>query len=106
YTNVGLQQRISLMRSTAQEVYRINFYKTPGAGNFSPEEMAHIFEASDLVTSLLSKHDALAAPAQGAGDDVSDFFERRLRLLNKKLPRREVQVCALIAKGLSSEGIA
>jgi len=106
YLNVGLQQRISLMRSADEEIYRVNFYKTPGAGHFSPEEMAHIFEASDLVTSLLNKHDALAAPGNGAGSDVSDFFERRLRLLNKGLPRREIQVCALIAKGLSSEGIA
>jgi len=106
YVNVGLQQRISLMRSVGDAVYRVNFYKTPGAGLFSPEEMAHIFEASDLVTSLLSKHDSLAAPSNVLGSDVSDFFERRLRLLNRGLPRREIQVCALIAKGLSSEGIA
>ena len=34
------------------------------------------------------------------------MLERRLRLVAGSLPRRELQVCTLIASGTSSEGIA
>ncbi|MFI4981141.1 MAG: LuxR C-terminal-related transcriptional regulator [Nevskiales bacterium] len=103
YTGVGLHDRISLITTRDGETLRVNFYKAAKCGRFTPEEVDHIMEASDLILSLLAKHDAVALPA---GKDVSRAFERRLKLVAKRLPRREMEVCTLIATGMSSEGIA
>lgn len=103
YTTVGLRERLSLLSPRAGETLRLNFYRASGAGRFAPEEMGHILDASDLILSLLAKHDCIALPG---APDIPRALERRLRLVAGSLPRRELQVCTLIASGMSSEGIA
>jgi DNA-binding CsgD family transcriptional regulator len=102
YTNVGLHDRVSLITTRNDETLRVNFYKSGKSGRFASEEVGHILEASDLILSLLAKHDAAALPI---GADLPEVFQRRLRLVAKPLPRREMEVCTLIATGMSSEGI-
>jgi LuxR family transcriptional regulator, activator of tox operons len=103
YTKVGLHERISLLTTRADETLRLNFYRSARSGCFAPEEVDHILGASDLMLSLLAKHDCAALPR---GAEIARVFERRLRLIAGTLPRRELEVCALIATGMSSEGIA
>lgn len=103
YTAVGLQERISLVQLRNGETFRINFYKSSTLGRFAPEEVDRIFEASDLIMSLLAKHDATAMAPRGMG--AAAVFQRRLELLGKALPKREIEVCSRIATGMSSEGI-
>lgn len=104
YTEVGLQDRVSIVKRRDGDVVRLNFYKSTGSGHFAPEEIEHIFEVSDLMMALLTKHDAVALPPRGP--EAVPSFERRLRLVGRTLPRREIEVCTLIAAGMSSEGIA
>lgn len=103
YTTVGLRDRISLVRSRNGETFRVNFYKSSLQGRFAPEEVSRLLEASDLVMALLAKHEATAASPRGTG--AAAAFQRRLELLGKGLPRREIEVCSRIATGMSSEGI-
>lgn len=103
YTAVGLHDRISLITPRNHETLRLNFYKSAKAGRFTAEELDHILEASDLILSLLAKHDAVAPPR---GGDLTLMFQRRLQIMAPPLPRREMEVCTLIATGMSSEGIA
>jgi DNA-binding CsgD family transcriptional regulator len=102
YTTVGLHDRVSLITTRNDETLRVNFYKSRKSGRFAPEEIDYLLEASDLILSLLAKHDAAALPL---GADLPGAFSRRLRLVAKPLPRREMEVCTLIATGMSSEGI-
>jgi len=102
YTTVGLHDRVSLITTRNDETLRVNFYKPAKSGRFAPEEIDHLLEASDLILSLLAKHDAAALPL---GADLPGAFQRRLRLVARPLPRREMEVCTLIATGMSSEGI-
>jgi len=102
YTAVGLNDRISLVGTRNGETLRLNFYKSLRNGRFEGEEISHIFGAAELLMSLLAKHDA-AMPVHG--DDEAARFRRRLQMFAKPLPRRELEVCTLIAAGMSSEGI-
>jgi LuxR family transcriptional regulator, activator of tox operons len=103
YTAVGLKERVSLVQSRNDETFRINFYKSGTPGCFAPEEVDRIFEASDLIMSLLAKHDSTAPAPRGPG--AAAVFQRRLEQLGKSLPKREIEVCSRIATGMSSEGI-
>ncbi len=103
YTAVGLKERVSLVQSRNDETFRINFYKSEAPGCLAPEEVDRIFEASDLIMSLLAKHDATAPAPRGLG--AAAVFQRRLEHLGKALPKREIEVCSRIATGMNSEGI-
>lgn len=103
YTGVGLHDRVSLLSAHNGEVLRLNFYRSSRSGRFGEAEIDHILSNSQMIMALLAKHDALT-PRHGG--DVTASFQRRLCALATPLPRREREVCALIAAGMSSEGIA
>ena len=102
YTAVGLCDRISLVSTRNDETLRLNFYKSSCNGCFADEEIDHLLGAAELMMSLLAKHDA-GMPLQGA--DAALKFRQRLQMFAMPLPKRELEVCTLIATGMSSEGI-
>ncbi len=103
YTGVGLSHRLSISQSRNGMNYRLNVY-CRRTRPFSEGVMHRIFGSADLLMALVRRHDA-----QGHGVEpaitVSNFQER-LKDAGPKLSKRELEVTALIAKGLSSHGIA
>jgi len=103
YTGVGLHDRFSLLAARHGETLRLNFYRACPAGGFGEAEIDHILLNADLLMALVAKHDTLAPMREG---DAAASFRRRLDRLARPMPRREREICALIAAGMSSEGIA
>ncbi|HEX7759359.1 MAG TPA: helix-turn-helix transcriptional regulator [Caulobacteraceae bacterium] len=103
YTDVDLGDRFSLIQRSGDRLYRLNFYARRRDGAFDADAVGNILESADLLLALLTRHDnASPSPALNQGDS----FIERLRLLAPAMPMREAQVCAGIARGLTSEGIA
>ncbi|MDP2411516.1 MAG: LuxR C-terminal-related transcriptional regulator [Pseudolabrys sp.] len=103
YTAVGLGHRLSLSQFGNGQNFRLNVY-CQRAKPFS-ESIAHkIFDAADLLMALVRRHDT---EQNGAGPPLPvSTFQQRLRDAAPKLSKRELEVTSLIAKGLSSQGIA
>jgi DNA-binding CsgD family transcriptional regulator len=103
-SGANLIDRLSLLARHDGRTLRINFYRHRDAGPFDGEDLGRIAAASDLLIALLRRHDAAAALPEVEASFQS--YWQRLRALAPQLPRRECEVCAGVALGLSSERIA
>jgi LuxR family transcriptional regulator, activator of tox operons len=100
YTGVGVMERISIIEMKAEEVYRMNFYRSRDIGGFSPQDVDAIFAGADVWMALIHRH------AIGRDSKCTEkAFVQRLKALHSDMPQRELEVCVGIAKGISSEGI-
>lgn len=102
YAAIRLVNRMTIMRRAGDSIIRVNFYRGRGNRAFSGGIDA-IAAAGDTLIALIARHDAWAAKANG-GEDF-EYLER-LRCLCPSMPRRQLQVCALIVRGFFSEAIA
>ena len=102
YAAVKLDNRMTILRATEGNVIRVNFYRGRGSGAID-RGIEAIAAAGDMLIALLARHDVWAAAVTG-GEDF-EYLER-LRYICPSLPRRELEVCALIMRGFSSEAIA
>ncbi len=102
YRAIKLVNRMTIMRRAGDSVIRVNFYRGRGNRAFDHGVDA-IAAAGDALIALIARHDAWAAKADG-GEDF-EYLER-LRYLCPSMPRRQLEVCALIVRGFFSEAIA
>ncbi len=103
YTGVHLNDRFSLIRRDADCQFRLNFYASDRNRALQAEQLERLIDSADLLLALVRRHHDHAAPE---GETAQDDFYRRLRRLRADMPHRELQICASIARGLTSEGIA
>ncbi len=102
YAAVKLVNRLTIMRRVGDNVIRLNVYR--GRGNRAFDRgIDAIAEAGDVLVALIARHDAWAAKADG-GEDFE--YLDRLRDLCPSMPRRQLEVCALIVRGFFSQAIA
>jgi DNA-binding CsgD family transcriptional regulator len=103
-TGVNLIHKISLIKSRDDEIIKINFYRHRAAGPFATSELEKIADISDLLFAFLARH----SPGGSRCDSESlrARFERCLGRICAGITHRETQVCAAIAVGMSSAGIA
>jgi DNA-binding CsgD family transcriptional regulator len=104
YRSVLLIDRISIVKSQAGEIMRLNFYRNETEGRFEDGDLRAISEFANLLIQTLSKHDQIR-PAINSHDRFEQYCGR-LRSIAPQLSRRETQVCAEIVRGLSSGAIA
>jgi DNA-binding CsgD family transcriptional regulator len=100
----NLIHKVTVIKQYESHTFKINLYRHRKTGPFEPSAVQTIVESSDLLCAFLARH----AWAE-AGNDVSalrEQFESYLRHCGHGLTPREVQVCAAIAAGMSSEAIA
>lgn len=103
YTAVGLGHRLSISQFRNGKNYRLNVYGRR-TRPFSESVTHKIFDAADLLMALVRRHDA-----DSGGDEpklTASTFQQRLINAGPKLSKRELEVLVLIARGLSSHGIA
>lgn len=103
YTGVGLGHRLSISQFRNGKNYRLNVY-CRRARPFSEGVMYKVFDAADLLMALVRRHDSKGDGAETA--ITASTFQQRLKDAGPKLSKRELEVTALIARGLSSHGIA
>jgi DNA-binding CsgD family transcriptional regulator len=104
YRSVRLIDRISIVRSHADEIVRLNFYRNEVEGRFKDSDIRVISKAANLLIQTLRKHDHI----RPALNDADRFEQYRGRLISiaPRLSHREIQVCAEIVRGLTSAAIA
>ena len=98
YTSVGVGARLSVCETRPEGMIRVNFYRLEP---FSDQEKDAIVSSLGLLLPLLRRH---VVEADETPDTAAEF-ERRLMKSAPELTAREREVCALIALGVTSEGI-
>lgn len=104
YSSLGLIERFSMLEQRGEETIRINFYRTERKGRFEDSDFDRLVGLARPLLSALRKHDVSRIPDEPRAS--LRLFQRRVRMLAPDMPERECEVCARIATGMSSEGIA
>jgi len=99
-----LVARLALLRQTGQGVVRVDLYRSGDAGEFLPPELEDAGRLARLLTTLVARHALSLLPDRWL--EARPVVEELVERLAPDMSRREVQVCARIILGLSSEGIA
>jgi LuxR family transcriptional regulator, activator of tox operons len=100
YTSVRLRSQLAINQVREQSTIRLNFFRADGFGS---DQRARILDSIDLLMPLLWRHEVALRPRPV---DLRAEFRRRLAQRDPCLSGRELDVCMLIAVGLSSQGIA
>ncbi|WP_181313890.1 helix-turn-helix transcriptional regulator [Phreatobacter cathodiphilus] len=100
YAAVSLGHRLSVAESRGARTMRLNFYRARGE-DFRPEDVERLGGMAEMLLAMLWRHEETAA----ADENPEALFNARLASLAPGLSVRERQVCALIALGVTSEGI-
>lgn len=101
YSTHNLIDRFSVLRTSKQSTMRINIYRSKSAGRFSDNEIDSIINASWVLFPLVAKHQDLR---RNSSPDV--MARERLQLAEPALSSRELDICAGIVCGQTSEAIA
>ena len=100
----GIVDRISLLMKSDKGLYCFNLYRhsTP----FSDEDIQIFTSLGPVLSAFAVKHTRLAGTLSDfqTRDAQMQELEDRLDQLDLKLTERELQVCARILLGMSSEG--
>ena len=99
-----LIERLSLLRQRHNEVIRIDFYRPRECGAFGDDDVKRLAGAADVLLAAVARHARGMLPSQVINSRSG--MEKLIRRVAPELPQREVQVCAGITLGLSSEAIA
>lgn len=102
YAAISLDHRLSVAESRGARTMRLNFYRGSGE-DFRDEDIDRLGGMADMLLAMLWRHEEAAAP-RPTGDPEA-LFNARLAGVAPELSERERQVCALIALGVTSEGI-
>ncbi|WP_332686369.1 helix-turn-helix domain-containing protein [Bosea sp. (in: a-proteobacteria)] len=103
YLSAGLSERFSLIQKRPAGTLRVNFY-CGRKESFSDGVIAKLTDCAPLLMAALWRHNEAVSPVAGA--DMASAFRSRLEKVAPTLSGRELDVCALVATGVTSEGIA
>lgn len=104
FRRMGTVDKLALAAGTPGDWATLNLYRREPDGPFRPGEIAQLRTLAPLLGALARKHAALAGRAR---PDVSaGIFRSRIRALGVALSPREIEVCAMILMGHTSESIA
>ena len=99
YTTTRIGARLSISETRQSKTLRLNFYS---ARSFATHELDYIKEHASVLMPLVWRHGKDCFKSVEPDNEL----EVRLRQVAPDLTHRENQVCALIALGVTSEGIA
>jgi len=102
YTAVCLDHRISLIDIKDNRKLRINLYRAQGEA-FTEEDVHRIADRARLLLALARRH---AEYGISHRQNSLAYYQDRLASAAPVLTQREMEVCAAIILGLTSEGIA
>lgn len=103
YHSAGLAERFSLIQKRPQGTLRVNFY-LGRKETFGDGVIEKLTDCASLLMASLWRHHEATNLVQGA--NIATTFRRRLEKVAPTLSGRELDVCALVATGVTSEGIS
>ncbi len=104
YRSVHLIDRLSIVRSHGRDTIRLNFYRDGPRGRFSDGDLDVVASLANLLAQVLKKHDDIRPSL--SKEDRFEQYCNRLETIAPQLSNREIQICAEIVRGLSSQAIA
>lgn len=104
YRSVHLIDRLSIVRSHGRDTIRLNFYRDGPRGRFTDGDLDVVADLANLLAQVLEKHNDIRPPL--SKEDRFEQYCNRLGAIAPQLSNREIQICAEIVRGLSSQAIA
>lgn len=104
YRLANLVDRFSIIKQHGPSLFRINFYRDNARGYFAESEIKQISALAFLLVQIIGKHEQYR-PSQ-SDEERLDRYCSRLNTFSNALSTREMQVCAEIVLGRSSDAIA
>jgi len=97
---------MTIIKAAQEGFIRMSFY-TNEDGSYINNGMESALSAGDVLTALLQRHKTRCESSLPLfSNSGANLYQRRLMDAGLGLSRREIEVCALIARGYTSEGIA
>lgn len=103
-TGSRIAERLSLWFNDEDLSFKVNLYRNLESDDFQPGAVEAMADAADILLPLLRKHEAIYR-RPSTPISYSDYVEA-LQQVAPALSRRELEVCAGIALGMTSEAIA
>lgn len=103
-TGSRIAERLSFWFSGEESSYKVNLYRNRDSDNFLPGAVEAVADAADILVPLLRKHETMHRRPSSPGS-FADYVQS-LQEVAPMLSRRELEVCAGIVLGMTSEAIA
>ncbi len=103
YVAVGLSERFSLIQKRPAGSLRVSVYRGRRE-SFSDDAVTKLTDCAPLLLAALWRHYASTGP--GESRNAAPYFRTRLEKAAPSLSGRELDVCSMVAAGVTSEGIA
>src|SRR5690606_21236287 len=104
YDSIPIRERLTVMQRRGDETFRISFCRGVRNTRFDSGDIERVLNSADLLISLLIKHDLIGLPS--SAKTLPQLYQDRLRAYAPNMPRREIEVCAGVLLGMTSEAIA
>lgn len=105
YHETQIYYRASLLRRFPEYTMKLSFHRKRAAGEFLRGQLDDIQCYVDTILSLVRRHDIICAVPKST-DAARDAYTNKLIGQFPTLTERELQTCALICVGMTSEAIA
>ena len=105
YHETQIYYRASLLRRFPEYTMKLSFHRKRVAGEFLRGQLDNIQYYVDTICSLVRRHDNMR-PVPKSTDAARDAYTNTLIGRFPTLTQRELQTCALICVGMTSEAIA
>jgi len=105
YDRTQFLEKASILIPSMKSIYCLNLYRHKNRGIYEPSTFKNIQDVSSLLSSLVIKHEDLKGQ-QSRKFDLSAIFQCLNHICHHVLTPRELEVCARIVRGYSSEGIS
>lgn len=107
FTQPDLVDKVSLFFRGTSATYYINLYRGSTAGAFKRADLERLQLTCDFLSALVEKHAMLVEPSQASTvAQIEAFFRAVQPNLRARLSFRELETCARVVLGYSSEAIA
>src|SRR5262249_52993893 len=103
YHAAGLTERLSVVERRPEGLMRANFY-LERQHSFGDDVIDRVNESTPLLMAALWRHHQTMSVGKGSG--AASSFRVRLKKVAPSLSERELDVCSLVAGGVTSQGIA
>jgi LuxR family transcriptional regulator, activator of tox operons len=103
-TGSRITEKLSFWFGDQESSFKVNLYRNLESDDFRPGVVEAMADAADILLPLLRKHEGMhrGPSAQGSFADYVQSLQRVAPMLS----RRELEVCAGISLGMTSEAIA
>lgn len=107
FVEPNLVDKMSLLFRGASATFYVNFYRSASAGLFARADFDRLQLTCDFLSALVEKHAMLVEPSRTCTvAQMERLFRAAQPEIGASLSSRELQTCARVVLGYSSEAIA